>query len=123
MRLDIYGQFVVSVVRPHGGASKGRPIAFIEEPDTCRPADLLIPTVSANRRSSGTWPANSAPLRNPDGQYDGSIPSLTEIGFTMSRPDDELQFYGPIPSTVSRWLLLMFWPLAFFVASFSWWLN
>jgi hypothetical protein len=43
MRLDIYGQFVVSVVRPDGGASKGRPIAFIEERDTCRPADLLIP--------------------------------------------------------------------------------
>ena len=31
MRLDIYGQFVVNVVRPNGGWSKGRPIAFIEE--------------------------------------------------------------------------------------------
>jgi hypothetical protein len=43
MRLDIYGQFVVSVVRPNGGSSKGRLIAFVEEPDMCRPADLLIP--------------------------------------------------------------------------------
>jgi hypothetical protein len=43
MRLDIYGQFVVSVVKPNGGASKGRPIAFIEHSDTCQPADLLIP--------------------------------------------------------------------------------
>jgi hypothetical protein len=57
------------------------------------------------------------------GQYDGSIPSLTEIGCKMSRPNDELQFYGPVPSAVSRWLLLMFWPLAFFVASLSWWLT
>ena len=44
MRLDIYGQFVVNVVRPNGGWSKGRPIAFIEEPDKCRLADLLIPS-------------------------------------------------------------------------------
>ena len=43
MRLDIYGQFVVSVVRLNGGPSKGRAIAFIEERDACRPADLLIP--------------------------------------------------------------------------------
>jgi hypothetical protein len=43
MRLDIYGQFVVSVVKPNGGASKGRPIAFIEQSDACHPADLLIP--------------------------------------------------------------------------------
>jgi hypothetical protein len=43
MRLDIYGQFVVGVVRPNGGFSKGRPIAYIEEEDRCCPADLLIP--------------------------------------------------------------------------------
>jgi hypothetical protein len=43
MRLDICGQFVVTVVRPDGGWSKGRPIAFIEEPEALRPADLLIP--------------------------------------------------------------------------------
>ena len=43
MRLDIYGQFVVGIVRPHGGFSKGRPIAYIEEGDRCSPADLLIP--------------------------------------------------------------------------------
>ena len=43
MRLDIYGQFVVSVVAPNGGWSKGRPIAFIEDRDRRYPADLLIP--------------------------------------------------------------------------------
>ena len=48
MRLDIYGQFVVRIVRPNGGPSKGRAIAFIEEADTCRPADLLIPNDLTN---------------------------------------------------------------------------
>jgi hypothetical protein len=44
MRLDINGQFTVGVVRPSGGWSKGRPIAFIEEEDKCVPLfDLLIP--------------------------------------------------------------------------------
>jgi hypothetical protein len=43
MRLDIYGQFVVSVVTPRGGWSKGRPIAFIEETDCWSLCDLLIP--------------------------------------------------------------------------------
>jgi hypothetical protein len=43
MRLDIYGQFVVSVVRPNGGWSKGRAIAVIEDRDAWRPVDLLIP--------------------------------------------------------------------------------
>jgi len=44
MRFDICGQFVVSVVQPGGGWSKGRPIAFIEAPDRWFPADLLIPS-------------------------------------------------------------------------------
>jgi hypothetical protein len=43
MRLDIYGQFVVNVVSPSGGWSKGRPIAVIEEREASRCADLLIP--------------------------------------------------------------------------------
>jgi hypothetical protein len=44
MRLSIYDQFVVGIVRPKGGWSKGRPIAFIEEDDRCVPLfDLLIP--------------------------------------------------------------------------------
>jgi hypothetical protein len=43
MRLDIYGQFVVNVVSPNGGWSKGRPIAVIEEREASRCADLLIP--------------------------------------------------------------------------------
>ena len=49
MRLDIYGQFVVNVVRPDGGWSKGRPIAFIEEAGGPRPADLLIPNGLSDR--------------------------------------------------------------------------
>jgi hypothetical protein len=44
MRLDIYGMFVVGVVRPNGGWSKGRAIAVIEEADKCCPVDLLIPS-------------------------------------------------------------------------------
>jgi hypothetical protein len=44
MRLSIYDLFTVGVVRPNGGWSKGRPIAFIEESDKCVPLfDLLIP--------------------------------------------------------------------------------
>ena len=43
MRLDIYGQFVVSVVTPNGGWSKGRPIALIEDSDNWSLADILIP--------------------------------------------------------------------------------
>jgi hypothetical protein len=44
MRLNIYGLFTVGVVRPEGGWSKGRPIAFIEESDRSVPLfDLLIP--------------------------------------------------------------------------------
>jgi len=43
MRLSIYGQFVVNVVKPKGGCSKGRPIAFIEEPERWSSVDLLIP--------------------------------------------------------------------------------
>jgi hypothetical protein len=44
MRFNIYEQFVVGVVRPAGGWSKGRPIAYFEENDKCLPLfDLLIP--------------------------------------------------------------------------------
>jgi hypothetical protein len=44
MRLNIYDLFTVGVVRPNGGWSKGRPIAFIEESDRCVPMfDLVIP--------------------------------------------------------------------------------
>lgn len=49
MRLDIYGQFVVNVVSPNGGWSKGRPIAFVEERDRFCPADLLIPNGLSER--------------------------------------------------------------------------
>jgi hypothetical protein len=44
MRLCIYDQFIVGVVRPKGGWSKGRTIAYIEEDDRCVPlTGLLIP--------------------------------------------------------------------------------
>jgi hypothetical protein len=44
MRLSIYDQFIVGVVRPNAGWSKGRPVAYIEEDDKCVPLfDLLIP--------------------------------------------------------------------------------
>jgi len=43
MRLDIYGQFVISVITPSGGWSKGRPIVFVEDANGGYPADLLIP--------------------------------------------------------------------------------
>jgi hypothetical protein len=49
MRLDICGQFVVSVVTPHGGWSKGRPIALIEDSDKWSPTDLLIPNRLSDR--------------------------------------------------------------------------
>src|SRR5215470_9581745 len=43
MRFDISGQFVVNVITPNGGWSKGRPIALIEEADRWSVADLLLP--------------------------------------------------------------------------------
>jgi hypothetical protein len=44
MRLNIYDQFIIGVVRPSGGWSKGRPIAFIEDAEKCAPLfDLLLP--------------------------------------------------------------------------------
>jgi len=49
MRLDISGQFVVNVVRPKGGSSKGRPIALIEDGNRWRIADLLIPNGLTDR--------------------------------------------------------------------------
>jgi hypothetical protein len=42
MRLDILGQFVISVITPSGGWSKGRPIAFIEDGNGRYPAHRLI---------------------------------------------------------------------------------
>jgi hypothetical protein len=81
MRLDIHDQLIVGVVRPNGGWSKGRPIAYIEEDDKCVPLfDLLIPNdlddegvaryvgdkfrafAQAGRRAT---PATRAPTRTP----------------------------------------------------------
>lgn len=36
---------------------------------------------------------------------------------------DELRFYGPVPSAVSRCILLMFWPTVFLAACLYWWLG
>ena len=41
----------------------------------------------------------------------------------MSMTPDELRFYGPIPSAVSRWILLSFWPTVLLVACLYWWLG
>lgn len=49
MRLNIYDLFTVGVVRPYGGWSKGRPIAFIEDGDKWHPVDLLIPNHLSDR--------------------------------------------------------------------------
>jgi len=50
MRLSIYDQFVIGIVRPSGGWSKGRPIAFIEDEEKCVPiVDLLLPNDLAER--------------------------------------------------------------------------
>ena len=49
MRLDIYGQFVVRVVTPDGGWSKGRQVAVIEAPGRSQEADLLIPNDLSDR--------------------------------------------------------------------------
>jgi hypothetical protein len=49
MRLDISGHFVVRVVAPEGGWSKGRPIALIEADDRWSIADLLIPNGLSDR--------------------------------------------------------------------------
>jgi hypothetical protein len=43
LAVGIYGLFVVTVVVPRGGRSKGRALAFIEEGDSRRACDLLIP--------------------------------------------------------------------------------
>ena len=42
MRLDIYGQFVLSVITPKGGWFKGRPVAIIEDREACYPIELPI---------------------------------------------------------------------------------
>jgi hypothetical protein len=38
-------------------------------------------------------------------------------------PRRDLQFYGPVPSVISRCLLLMFWPTVFLAAAASWWFS
>jgi hypothetical protein len=53
----------------------------------------------------------------------GSLLPLPKWALRTAKPDSELQFYGPVPSAISRWLLLMFWPLAVLMACLAWWLN
>jgi hypothetical protein len=38
-------------------------------------------------------------------------------------PRRDLQFYGPVPSAISRCLLMMFWPTVFLAAAVSWWFS
>ena len=49
MRLDVHGQFVVSVITPKGDRSKGRQVAVMDDRGACYPIDLLIPIWEANR--------------------------------------------------------------------------
>jgi hypothetical protein len=49
MRLDISGLFVVNVVMPNGGRSKGRAIALIEDGNKWKVADLLVPNGLTDR--------------------------------------------------------------------------
>jgi hypothetical protein len=41
----------------------------------------------------------------------------------MTMTPDELRFYGPISSAISRWILLSFWPTVLLVACLYWWLD
>jgi hypothetical protein len=78
MRFDIHGQFVVGVVRTGGGISKGRRIAFIEEPGACRPVDLLIPD-DLDDQALETYIANKfSAFARRDGVCGGSSPSTRE---------------------------------------------
>jgi hypothetical protein len=52
MRLSIYHQFVVGVVRPNGGWSKGRPIAYIEAEDKCGLFNFSFPRISMTKACS-----------------------------------------------------------------------
>jgi hypothetical protein len=71
MRLSIYDQFIVGVVRPDGGWSKGRPIAYIEDDEKCVPLfDLLIPNdlddEELARYVSGKFSAFAQPSKRID---------------------------------------------------------
>ncbi len=66
MRLEIYGKFVVSVVTPHGGWSKGRPVAFVEDRDGLYPADLLIPNDLTDRELERYVADRYASFATPD---------------------------------------------------------
>jgi len=78
MRFSIYGLFTVGVVRPEGGWSKGRPIAFIEESDRSVPLfDLVIPNDLDDAGGGGFLADRFAAFARPgkritivdDGQY------------------------------------------------------
>jgi hypothetical protein len=86
MRLDIYGQFVVSVITPKGGWSKGRPLAVIEDREACHPIDMLIPNnltedqlqrYLANRFSTFAKPGSK--IRRLDAADDPSPSNAVDI--------------------------------------------
>ena len=41
----------------------------------------------------------------------------------MTRTPEELRRYGPIPSAISRCILLSFWPTVLLVTCLYWWLG
>ena len=51
------------------------------------------------------------------------VMSLHLVSGGESPPRRDLQFYGPVPSAISRCLLLMFWPTVFLAAAVSWWFS
>ena len=67
MRLDIYGQFVISVIVPCGGWPKGRPVVFAEGGNGRYPADLIIPndltSTELERYVAGKYAAFALPGR------------------------------------------------------------
>jgi hypothetical protein len=115
MRLDISGQFVVNVVTPNGGWSKGRPIAFIEDGDKWHLVDLLIPndlsdgmleTFIAHKFSG--FAVAGKPIRRLDGPARGnSCPPLPALMRDRRRGGEYVIDYLVAASMmVARWLAL-----------------
>ena len=127
MRLDIYGQFVVSVVKPDGGWSKGRPIAFIEEQDAWRLADLLIPNglsepaleqYVADKFSNFAWAGRA--IRRLDVRPSTSLAVRFARGH-MSKDDGSRHYAASTwPWPVGGWVLPMFWLVVLLLASVLW---
>jgi hypothetical protein len=92
MRLDISGQFVVNVVTPKGGWSKGRPIALIEAGDRWSIADLLIPNDLSDRALEtfvagkfASFVVAGIPIRRLDIATPAAVQSVRNEGLCLVR--------------------------------------